>query len=77
MKRLLLLKYPPIPRALYLSLITDTEVDIRHQTLVHTLLHIEVEHGLFLTIINTRYLREITLLIVGLDLIDDAGEAGS
>ena len=53
--------------------ITYTEVDIRHQTLVHTLLHIEVEHGLFLTIINTRHLREITFLIVSLDLINNTG----
>ena len=53
--------------------ITYTEVDIRHQTLIHTFLHIEVEHGLFLTIINTRHLREITFLIVSLDLINNTG----
>ena len=55
------------------ALVAHTQVDIGNQTLVHTLLDTEVEHGLFLTIINTGYLREITLLIVCLDFLDDAG----
>ena len=55
------------------ALVTNTQVDVGHQTLVHTLLHTEVEHGLFLAIIDTGYLREVTLLIVSLNLVDDAG----
>ena len=55
------------------ALVTYTQVDVGNQTLVHTLLHTEVEHGLFLAIIDTGYLREITLFIVRLDLVDDAG----
>ena len=55
------------------ALVTYTQVDVGNQTLVHTLLHTEVEHGLLLAIIDAGYLREITLLIIRLDLVDDAG----
>ena len=54
-------------------LVTHTQVDIGNHTLIHPLLHTEVEHGLFLTVINTSHLGEIALLVVCLDLINDAG----
>lgn len=54
-------------------LVTHTQVDIGNHTLVHTFLYTEVEHGLFLSIIDTSHLGEIALLVVCLDLIYDAG----
>ena len=55
------------------ALVAYTQVDVGNQALVHTLLHTEVEHGLLLAVIDSGYLREITLLIIRLDLVDDAG----
>ena len=55
------------------ALVTHTQVDVGNHTLVHTLLHTEIEHGLLLTIIDTGYFRKVTLLIVSLDFVDDAG----
>ena len=55
------------------ALVAHTQVDVGKHTLVHTFLHTEVEHGLFLAIIDAGYLREITLLIIRLDFVDDAG----
>ena len=47
------------------------EIDVGHDTLVHATLDTEVEHGLFLTVLNTANAREVALLVVGLDTIDD------
>ena len=54
-------------------LCTDTEIDIGHQTFVHTFLDTEVEHGFFLTILNAADTGEVALLVVGLDALNDVG----
>ena len=50
---------------------TCGEVGIDHHTLVHAGLDAEVEHGLFLAVLNTRDAGEVALLVVGLDAVDD------
>ena len=50
---------------------THGEIDIGHDTLVHTLLDTEVEHSLFLTILDTRNTGKVALAIVSLDAVDD------
>ena len=51
----------------------DTEIDIGHETFVHTWFDTEVEHRLFLTVLDTTDAGEVALLIVGLDAVDDVG----
>ena len=55
------------------ALVAHSEVDVGNHTLVHTLLHAEVEHGLLLSVVDARHLGQVALLIVGLDFVDDAG----
>ena len=50
---------------------THGEIDIGHDTLVHTLLDTEVEHSLFLTILDTRNTSKVALAIVSLDAVDN------
>ena len=47
------------------------EIDVGHDTLVHATLDAEVEHGLLLTVLNAADAREVALLVVGLDAVDD------
>ena len=47
------------------------EIDVGHDTLVHATLDAEVEHGLLLTVLNAADAREVALLVVGLDTVDD------
>ena len=52
---------------------THTHVGIDHRTTVHTWLHTKVEHRLFFTVFDTADTRQVTLLIIGLNLVDNAG----
>ena len=52
---------------------TSSQVGVQHESLVHTRFNAEVEDGLLLTILNTRYTSKVTLSVVGLDTIDDIG----
>ena len=52
---------------------SDSEIDIGHETLVHTWFDTEVEHRFFLSVLDTTDTREVALLIVGLDAVDDVG----
>ena len=50
---------------------TCSQVGIGHHTFVHASLDAEVEHRLLLTVVNTADTGQITLLVVGLDAVDD------
>ena len=52
---------------------TGSQVDIGHHALVHTLLDTEIEHRLFLTVLDTRHASQIALLVVGLNAVDNIG----
>ena len=45
------------------------EVDVAKYTLIHAFLHRQVEHGLLLTVVNAGDTGQVTLLVVGLQLI--------
>ena len=49
-----------------------TQVEVGHVATVHTFLNREVEHGFFLTILDSGDTRLIALLIVELHVLDDA-----
>ena len=50
---------------------TRSQVEVEHEAVVHTFLNTEVEHRLFLTILDTRDTGQIALLVVGTDALDD------
>ena len=50
---------------------TGCDIGIHHHTFVHTGLDTEVEHRLLLTIVDTADARQIALLIIGFDTIDN------
>ena len=52
---------------------TVAQIGIYHRTAVHTGTDTEVEHGLLVTIVDTRDTGQVALLIIGADLLDDAG----
>ena len=47
------------------------EIDIGHNTFVHTTLDTKVEHRFFLTVLNTADSRKVALLVISLDALDD------
>ena len=49
---------------------TDTTIDITYPTLVHTLLHGQVEHGFFFTIVDTGDAGIVRLTIVCIDFLN-------
>ena len=52
---------------------TRSQVGIGHRTAVHAGTQSEVEHGLLVTVVDTRDTGQVALLVVGADTLDDAG----
>ena len=51
---------------------TASNVEVRHISAVHAFLYREVEHGLLLAVIDASYARLVRLLVVELQVLDDA-----
>ena len=52
---------------------TYAEIDVGHNALVHTWFDAEVEHRLFLTVLDSADTGKVTLLVISLDTVDDVG----
>ena len=50
---------------------TDTNIIVSHEASVHTWLNTEVKHSLLFAVLNTTDTGQITLLVVGLDTVDN------
>ena len=51
--------------------VTHTDVSVGHESFIHAGLHAEVEHGLLIAVIDAGDAGEVTLLLIGLHLINN------
>ena len=49
------------------------EVHVGDESFVHAFLDTEIEHGFLFSVVDARHLGQVALLVVGFDLVDDAG----